>query len=162
MGWGSETSGARRLVNFSLAVERFDFGEFFKRIVVSRGDFEKLDGPRKVIPTAVVLKNERCSILPLCVRFEGEALMHSALSVLESDLRKVLEHPVSFESWDVLVEKKVAIPFLPFLDVKGFGYGHAIHAKEPQLGNIVVDVQSLVLAFPHSLTLLCVVCLSFE
>jgi hypothetical protein len=51
-----------------------------------------------------------------------------------------LEHPVSFESRNVLVEEKVALSLLPLLDIKGFGYGNAVHAKEPQFGDVVVDV----------------------
>jgi hypothetical protein len=51
-----------------------------------------------------------------------------------------LEHPVSFESRDVPVEKKVTLSLLPFLDLGGFGHGYAVYAKEPQFGNVVIDV----------------------
>jgi hypothetical protein len=51
-----------------------------------------------------------------------------------------LQHPVSLKPRDIAVEKKVALSLLPLLDVKGFGYGNAVHTKEPQFGDIVVDV----------------------
>jgi hypothetical protein len=40
----------------------------------------------------------------------------------------------------VLVEKKVTLSLLPFLDVEGFGHGNTVHAKEPQFGHIVIDI----------------------
>ncbi len=74
---------------------------------------------------------------------------------------EVLQHPVSLKSRDVLVEKKLTRSFLPFLNVEGFGYGDTVHAKEPQFGNVVIDVQRLILALPHSFKLFdCSVCLS--
>ena len=68
-----------------------------------------------------------------------------------------MEHPVGFQARDVLVEEKVALSFLPFLYFQGLGYGHAVHTKEPQLGDIVIDVQGLILAFPHCLMFVVVV-----
>jgi hypothetical protein len=106
-------------------VEGFHFGEVVSPL--RDGSLEELDGPWKVIPTTVVLKNDRCSVLALRVRLESEALMHSALSVFERDVRKVLKHPVGLQARDVLVEKKVTLPFLPFLDLGGFGHGHTVY-----------------------------------
>jgi hypothetical protein len=106
-------------------VEGFHFGEIV--FPLRDGSLEELDGPGKVISPTVILKNDRCSVLALRVRLESEALMHGALSILERDVRKVLKHPVGLQARDVLVEKKVALPFLPLLNVKGLGYGHAVH-----------------------------------
>jgi hypothetical protein len=47
--------------------------------------------------------------------------MYSTLSVLQSDLREVLEHPISLEPRDVLVQEKVALSFLPFFMSRGLG-----------------------------------------
>jgi hypothetical protein len=119
-------------------VDRFDLGESV--FPPGDGSLEELDSPWQVVPTTVVLKNDRCSVFTPSVRLEGEALVHGALSMLERDVRKILKHPVGLKARDVLVEKKVALSLLPFLYVKGFGYGHAVHADEPQLSDIIVDV----------------------
>jgi hypothetical protein len=161
VGRGSKASGERCLLLFDIAVKRLAFRESVSGVDAGHGDFQKLNSPREVIPTAVILENNRCIISPLRVRLVGEALVYSTLGVLQSDLREVLEHPISLEPRDGLIQEKVTLSFLPFFDVKGFGYRDAIHAQEPQFGNIVVDVRSLILAFPHCLTCLSVDCLSF-
>jgi hypothetical protein len=92
-GRGSKASGERCLLLFGIAVERLDFRESVGGVDAGHGDFQKLDSPREGIPTAVILKNNRCTISPLRVRLEGEALVYSALDVFQSDLREVLEHP---------------------------------------------------------------------
>ena len=48
---------------------------------------EELDGPWQVVPTTVVLENDRCSVFTLSVRLEGEALVHGVLRVFERDVR---------------------------------------------------------------------------
>jgi hypothetical protein len=81
-----KASGTGHLFRFGISIQRLDISKCL-RGVVDLGHFEKLHGPWEVVPPAIVLENDRCPILSLRMRFEREALVHSALGVLQGNLR---------------------------------------------------------------------------
>ncbi len=60
-GRGSKTSGKGCFLLFVLAVDRIDFRESVRGVDASQRNFQKLDGLREIIPTAVILEDNRCA-----------------------------------------------------------------------------------------------------
>ncbi len=96
------------------------------------------------------MKHDRSSVLSFVIRLENEPLLHGVLRIFERDLRQVHEHPISLQARDGLAQEQVAFAFLSLLDVYWFGDGLAVDPREPKLVDVVVDVQGLFFAFPHT------------
>ena len=99
----------------------------------------------------VVLEHDRGVVLSFRVGFESQPLLNGVFRVGKSDEGKITQHQVSFNARVGLIQELEAFRILlPFPYLKRFHNRLSVDPDEPEFVGVVVDIDCLFLALPHS------------